>query len=274
MLLAERTVTAYRYRRGRTPLLVSMPHVGTFIPPSVSVPLEDVAAQRPDTDWHLPRLYDFLDELGATVIEATHSRYVVDLNRPPDDANLYPGQDTTGLVPVDTFDRMPLYRGGRLPDAGEVARRRERHWQPYHARLEAELARLRGEHGLAVLWDAHSIRSHVPRFFDGRLPGLNLGTVGGASCAPGLRQALEDCLQRHPEFTFSVDGRFRGGYITRRYGRPDEGIHAAQMEMCVALYAGERCPFPFDEARAAAVRPVLRGMLETALEWAQRAPRH
>jgi N-formylglutamate deformylase len=206
----------FRFRAGTAPLLVSMPHVGTYIPAELAARMTDGALFLPDTDWHLERLYDFLDALGASVLVATHSRYVVDLNRPPDDANLYPGQDTTGLVPIDTFARTAVYRDGALPTATEIGARVERHWQPYHAQLAQELERLRAGYGYALLWDAHSIASEVPRFFAGRLPDLNLGTAGGASCAPAIEAAVATVARAAQAYSSVLNGRFKGGYITRR----------------------------------------------------------
>ena len=275
MLLSERTVWPYRYRRGPSALVVSMPHVGTFVPRSVGRQLADCAARRPDTDWHLPRLYDFLDELGATVIVATHSRYVVDVNRPPDGANLYPGRDTPRLCPIDTFHQEPLYRAGE-PDAAEIARRVERVWRPYHRRLAGEIARVREEHGIAMLWDAHSIVSVAPRLFDGRLPDFNLGTAGGASCDAGLAQSLAVALSRQSGYASVLNGRFRGGYITRHYGDPARGVHAIQMEMAEATYMDETSPYTFRAERAEPVRRILREQLRIVLDWArqrQRRPR-
>ena len=266
MFLSESTVWPYRYRRGSSPLIVSMPHVGTFIPWSIGRSLSDCAARRPDTDWHLEQLYDFVDALGATVIMASHSRYVVDVNRPPDGANLYPGQDTPRLCPIDTFDRQPLYPAGD-PDDAEVARRVERVWRPYHLRIEREIERVRGEHGVALLWDAHSITSEVPRLFPGRLPDFNLGTADDTSCDPRLARALVVALGRHPQYTAVLNGRFKGGYITRRYGNPAQGVHAVQLEMAESVYMDETCPYAFREDLAARARPVIREQLETALDW-------
>ena len=209
-----------RFRAGTRPLLISMPHVGTHVPPALAARLTGEARQVPDTDWHLERLYDFADELGASVLVATHSRYVVDLNRPPDGASLYPGQSVTGLCPVDTFDDTPLYAAGDVPAAAEIAERRGAIWQPYHRQLAAELARLKAEHGIAALWDAHSIRSVLPRFFDGKLPDLNLGTANGASCDPALAQRLEQIAGEASGFSAVLNGRFTGGYITRHHGQP------------------------------------------------------
>jgi N-formylglutamate deformylase len=250
-----------RFRTGTAPLLVSMPHVGTHVPRELAARMTDAALALPDTDWHLERLYDFLDALRASVLIATHSRYVVDLNRPPDNANLYPGQDTTGLVPVDTFARAPVYRSGAEPTEAEIAARVERYWQPYHARLAAELDRLRAAHGYALLWDAHSIASEVPRFFAGRLPDLNLGTAGGASCAGAIEEAVGAAAQRATGYSAALNGRFTGGYITRRYGRPGERVHAIQLELAEITYMDEAPPFGFDLARAARLRPHLRAML-------------
>jgi N-formylglutamate deformylase len=270
MFLSERTVWPYRYRHGSGPLVVSMPHVGTFIPHRIGRALNDCAAQRPDTDWHLPKLYDFATALDATVIAANYSRYVIDLNRPPDGANLYPGRDTPKLCPTDTFDRCPLYREAE-PDAREIARRVEAIWVPYHRRLESELARVRATHGVAILWDAHSIVSVAPRLFEGRLPDFNLGTADGAACDPALAAALFAALRRHEGIFSSVlNGRFKGGHITRRYGRPANGVHAVQLEMAEEIYMDERPPFTFRESQASRVRAVLRELLETAVDWALR----
>jgi N-formylglutamate deformylase len=249
-----------------------MPHVGTFVPHSVGRQLTDCAVRRPDTDWHLPRLYDFVAELGATVIQATHSRYVVDLNRPPDGSNLYPGRDTPRLCPIDTFHSEPLYRAGE-PDTDEIARRVEKVWRPYHRRLSAELERVRGEHGIAMLWDAHSIVSVAPRLFEGRLADFNLGTADGASCDPELAASLAAALSRHAGYTSVLNGRFKGGYITRHYGSPARGIHAVQLEMAEAPYMDETPPYTFRPERAQAVRQILREQLGIVLDWARQRSR-
>ena len=268
MFLSESTVWPYRYRRGSSPLIVSMPHAGTFIPRSVGRQLGDCAAGRPDTDWHLPRLYDFLEELDATVIVANYSRYVVDMNRPPDGTNLYPGRDTPRLCPVETFDGRPLYRVA-APDDAEIARRVEHVWRPYHRRLATEIARVKAAHGVAVLWDAHSIASEVPKLFEGRLPDLNLGTADGKSCSPALQAALEAALQRQRTYTMVLNGRFTGGYITRHFGRPADRVHAVQLEMAESTYMDENAPYGFRTDLAKHIRPVLRGQLETVLAWAR-----
>lgn len=264
---------AFRLVRGTAPLLVSMPHVGTAIPSDVAAGMAPIAARLDDTDWHLETLHDFLGELGASVLVPEASRYVVDLNRDPDGRSLYPGQDTTALCPVDTFEREPLYREGRAPDGAEIARRVATWWRPYHAALAGELDRLRAEHGSVLLWDAHSIRSVVPRFFDGVLPDLNIGTARGAACAPGLCERLLAVAARHPSVTAVLDGRFVGGHITRTYGRPAAGVHAVQLELVQRTYMHESPPWAFAPERAAAIRPVLRDLVETALAHVRRLGR-
>lgn len=265
-------VEPYRFRAGTTPLIVSMPHVGIHIPDAIAALMTATARAVPDTDWHVDRLYDpVLDGLGAAVLQATHSRYVVDLNRPPDDASLYPGADVTGLVPTTTFAAAPIYGAGGAPDAAEITRRGTAFWQPYHDRLAAELARLKAAHGYALLWDAHSIRSVAPRFFDGRLPDLNLGTARGQACAPGLAQTLLDTLEaaEGDGYTTVLDGRFTGGHITRHYGRPADGVHAVQMELAQINYMDEDPPFTFRDDLAARLRPVLRACLKAMLDWGE-----
>ena len=259
----------FQFKPGGIPLLVSMPHVGTDIPDDIGVRMSPAAFQRTDTDWHLPQLYGFLDEMGASVLSARWSRYVIDLNRPPEDTNLYPGLDTTGLCPVDTFGRERLYQPGCAPSEAEVHRRLERYWQPYHTQLRAELDRLVALHGRVVLWDAHSIASVVPRFFEGRLPDLNFGTAEGQSCAPGMQAAVAGAAQAQGEFTVAVNGRFKGGHITRRYGEPANNVHAIQLEMCQSLYMDETPPFDYRPDLARKVQPLLRKLVAAAADWAR-----
>jgi N-formylglutamate deformylase len=259
----------FHFNAGSVPLLVSMPHVGTDIPDDVARQFVPEAMVRADTDWHLVRLYDFLGEMGASTIAARWSRYVIDLNRPPEDTNLYPGMDTTGLCPVDTFGRAPLYAEGAAPSEADVQQRLERHWRPYHNRLREELDRLLALHGKVVLWDAHSIASVVPRFFEGRLPDLNFGTADGKSCAPSLQEAVTAAARAQDQFSVAVNGRFKGGYITRHYGQPDTNVHAIQLEMCQCLYMDEAAPFDYRPDRAAGVHGVLRDSLQAALDWAR-----
>jgi N-formylglutamate deformylase len=258
-------MNAFTVTARAAPLLVSFPHAGTGIPPDIEARLTPAALARPDTDWHLPRLYDFCEALGATTLVPHWSRYVIDLNRPPEDANLYPGQDTTGLVPVDTFRKEPLYQDGQAPDAAEIAARRVAYWQPYHDALAVELSRLRARHAAVLLWDAHSIASVLPRFFDGKLPDFNLGSADGKAAGAPVQAAAEAALRELRGFTWVSNGRFKGGYITRRYGEPARGVHALQMEICQCIYMDEAPPFAFDEVLARSVRPVLRAMLERAV---------
>lgn len=263
----------FRFRQGKRPLLISMPHVGTHVPPALAQRLTEEARGVPDTDWHLERLYDFADELGASVLVATHSRYVVDLNRPPDGSSLYPGQSVTGLCPVDTFDDTPLYQNpAEQPDDAEIAARREAIWRPYHAQLSAELARLKAVHGVAALWDAHSIRSVVPRFFDGRLPDLNLGTADGASCDPALAEQLLAIGRQAGQSGYSavLNGRFKGGHITRHHGQPAQGVHAIQLEMTQASYMMEQPPFDYLPEKAVGIQPWVQRMLEAVLAYVEK----
>jgi N-formylglutamate deformylase len=260
----------FRFRQGTRPLLISMPHVGTHVPPELAARFTDEGQRVPDTDWHLERLYDFADELGASVLVATHSRYVIDLNRPPDGASLYPGQRVTGLCPVDLFDDQPLYRDpADAPSEAEIAARREAIWQPYHAQLAQELARMKAAHGMAALWDAHSIRSVVPRFFEGRLPELNLGTADGASCSPVLAEQLLAIGSAASPYTTVLNGRFKGGHITRQYGNPAQGVQAVQLEMTQCSYMQESWPFDYLPDVAAGVQPHVRRMLEAVLAFVE-----
>ena len=263
------TEPPFRFRPGTRPLLISMPHVGTHVPPQLAARFTDEARLVPDTDWHLERLYDFADALGASVLVATHSRYVIDLNRAPDGASLYPGQSVTGLCPLDTFDDTPVYADGGAPDDTEIAERRAAIWEPYHRQLAGELARIKAQHGIAALWDAHSIRSVLPRFFDGKLPDLNLGTGQGTSCDPALAQTLLGIATQAPGFTAVLNGRFTGGYITRKHGQPAQGVHAVQLEMTQCSYMQETLPFDYLPETAARVQPHVRRLLEAALDFVE-----
>ena len=253
--------------RGTTPLLLSLPHVGTVIPDPLKGGYTERALQVEDTDWHLERLYDFAKSMGVSVIVPRLSRYVIDLNRPPDDTPMYPGAANTELCPTRFFNGDPLYIEGAAPDATEIARRRAAYWQPYHDALRAELARVRAQFGYVLLWDGHSIRSEIPWLFDGTLPDLNLGTASGTSCADSLRSLLVSELQRAPQFTFAADGRFKGGYITRNYGRPADNIHAVQLEMCQSRYMQEATPFDYLDDCAVEVQPLLQRLLAIMLAW-------
>lgn len=253
----------FTLERGSAPLLVSFPHVGETVPPAIEARLTPEARRLPDTDWAVDALYDFVDALGGSRLVARCSRYVVDLNRPPDGASLYPGQAGTGIVPLTAFDGTPLYAPDAAPDAAEIAARVDAHWRPYHAALDGELTRLREQHGAVLLWDAHSIRTRVPRLFDDALPHLNLGTNDGKSCGPGLGEALLETAAASP-YAAVLNGRFKGGYITRHYGRPVDGIHAVQLELAQTTYMDDAEAWPVPQ-RMEQLRPVLRSLIERAL---------
>jgi N-formylglutamate deformylase len=257
----------YTLHRGHSPLLVSMPHVGTHIPAALHTHYTEQALQVADTDWHLDQLYDFVRAMGASLIVPRVSRYVIDLNRPPENTPMYAGANNTELCPTRSFHGEPLYRAGHAPDAAEIERRRAAYWQPYHDALHAELTRLHAQHGHATLLDAHSIQSVLPWLFEGVLPDLNLGTASGGSAAPPLREALSKVLQSQDRFTQVVDGRFKGGHITRHYGRPAQGWHAVQLEMCWKCYMVEAPPYAIDPARAAQLQPVLQSLVRTLIDW-------
>lgn len=257
----------YVFREGTTPLLVSIPHAGLEVPDAIAGRLTQKARELGDTDWHIPQLYDFLEGLGASVLAATQSRYVVDLNRPPDGATLYPGQATTGLAPTTTFDGEPLYLVGAEPDEKEIEARVDAYWNPYHAKLQDALENLKRQYGYALLWDAHSIRSRVPRLFDGGLPDMNFGTNEGASCDTKLTKRILAVAEDVTDFTHVLNGRFKGGFITRNYGNPDRDVHAIQLELSQATYMDETPPYGFRPEKAARIQPVLKHLLETILDW-------
>lgn len=255
----------FTFEAGESPLLVSIPHAGTALTPAVAEGLTPLGATLGDTDWHVPELYGFLRDHDVSMIRGNYSRYVVDLNRPADDTPLYSGP-TTGLFPEINFDGEPLFEEGRAPAAEERGRYLREIWTPYHQRIAYTLAELRYLHGYALLLEAHSIRSRVPRLFDGRLPDLNLGTADGSSCAPELEAGLR-ALCEAAEFGSVVNGRFKGGYITRRYGAPGDGIHAVQLELVQANYMDETPPFAYRPDRAASLQAFLRRFVGTLLDW-------
>ncbi len=259
-------------RRGDAPLLVSLPHTGTILPPELEGRLVSPWLARKDADWWIDRVYAFAADLGATMVHTALSRTAIDVNRDPSGASLYPGQATTELCPTTTFDGEPLYRDGEAPGAGEIAERRARWFDPYHAALDAEVERLRAAHDRLVVYDCHSIRSVIPRLFEGRLPAFNIGTNGGTSCAPEIQDAVAEAC-RVSGGSFVVNGRFRGGYITRRLGRPGDGVHAVQMELACRAYMREaegpvgeaEWPVPFDEAFAELTQETLEDVLRACL---------
>jgi N-formylglutamate deformylase len=255
----------FSLRRGRAPLLISVPHDGAHIPAELAARMTPEARRAPDTDWWMSKLYGPIAEaLDASLIVPTHSRYVVDLNRPPDDVSLYPGQNTTGLCPITRFDSGPVYLEGEAPGQDEIAGRVERWWRPYHDALGGELADLRARHGRALLWDGHSIASRLPWLFDGELPELNVGTAAGASCRSATEAGLRACLDAQSRFSWVLNGRFKGGYITRHYGRPDDGVEAVQLETAQRAYMAEP-DGGFEPERAAPLQGQVRALIEAAL---------
>jgi N-formylglutamate deformylase len=265
-------------QQGSAPLLLCMPHTGMTIPPDIEARLVSPWLARKDTDWWIERLYAFASNLGASVVRTTVSRTVIDCNRDPSGASLYPGQATTELCPTTTFDGELLYRSGAAPEAVEIAARRSEYFEPYHRAIEEEIARLRSQHPHIVLYDCHSIRSAVPRLFTGTLPHFNIGTFAGASCAPELTSRIERLCDRAP-FSRVTNGRFKGGYTTRHYGRPQQGVHAVQMELACRGYLREpqgevdvaNWPCPWDETVAAPLRAVLQQVLTACLAFASAA---
>jgi len=248
--------------RGASPLIVSFPHVGTDVPDDIAARMTPEALRLDDTDFAQPALYDFTDELEATTVTARWSRLVIDVNRPPDNTPLYPGQWGAGLVPTETFLGEAVYLGA-APDAAEIAARRDRFWRPYHEALKAAIEAAVAAHGFALLWDAHSISAVVPRLFEGTLPDLNMGTAGGAACGEEARAAAFGVC-RASGFSAVLDGRFKGGFITRTYGAPEKGVHAIQMELAKSTHLG--ADNRIDAARAGRLRPVLESAMEAALD--------
>ena len=257
----------FSLHRGHAPLLISFPHVGTLIPAEQQARYTERALRVEDTDWFLDRLYAFAAELGATLIVPRHSRYLIDLNRDSDNRPMYPGQNNTELCPTRHFTGEAIYRDGQAPDEAEVRRRVAVYWQPYHDALGAELARIKAQHGHAVLFDAHSIKSELPWLFDGTLPHMNIGTVQGASCDAALGRAVARVFEARADYSHVVNGRFKGGHITRHFGQPAQHIHAVQLEMCWRAYMDEAPPYVWHDARAAAVTPLLRQLVLTLRDW-------
>ncbi|CAN5366520.1 N-formylglutamate deformylase [soil metagenome] len=263
-------------RRGTAPLIVSFPHTGFDLPPELANSFVSPWLATRDADWWIDQLYDFAHDLGATTVRTRLSRSVIDVNRDPSGASLYPGQFTTGLCPTQTFDGDPLHPAGGEPDEAEVARRRETYFHPYHAALGEEIARLRGLHERIVVYDAHSIRSAVPSLFEGELPNLNIGTNGDTSCDPALTRVVEAACDAGP-FSRITNGRFRGGWITRHYGQPENGVHAVQMELACRGYMDDPAappaprvwPSAYRPEQAAPMRAVLAQVLNACLTFAR-----
>jgi formiminoglutamase len=254
-----------KIRRGEAPLILSIPHAGTDIPVTLEPELVSLWRARKDADWHLERLYAFAEELDATIIRTTISRTVIDVNRDPSGASLYPGQVTTGLCPMETFDGEPLYQPGGEPGVAEIARRKAEYFEPYHAALAVEIRRLRHHHKSLVLYDCHSIRSNIPRLFPGELPQFNIGTNDGKSCAPAFSSQVAALCDG---FTHVVNGRFKGGWITRHYGNPGHGVHALQMELACRGYmeepeAPDATNWPGELLAEPPILPILKKILES-----------
>jgi formiminoglutamase len=250
----------YHFFAGNSPLLISIPHVGTDLTPEVEAGLSDAARPLPDTDWHLTRLYDFAGAMGASVLGARYSRFVIDLNRPPDDKPLY-ATATTGLYPDILFDGTPAFKPGQAPGDAQKAFALSEIWRPYHEKIGDELKRLKQRFGYAVLFDAHSIRGVIPRLFEGELPDFNIGTNEGKSCDPRLSARLAEICNA-PGYRHVVNGRFKGGHITRNYGDPKNGIHAVQLELRQRTYMQEALPFEYLESEAVKVQPILKRFVQ------------
>lgn len=256
--------------KGTRPLLISMPHQGTRLPEAMMKQVTAAAKTLADTDWHLKTLYDFARYKGVSLIWPHYSRYVIDLNRPADNSNLYPGANSTELCPTSTFASEPLYLPGCEPGETEVAHRLKHYWQPYHSALQSELARIKAHCGVAVLLEAHSIRSMVPRLFEGQLPDLNIGTSSGVSCSADLQAVVEQNISSQTKFSTAVNQRFKGGYITRAYGQPSQDVHALQLELAQRCYMKEEYPFTYLPQRAKDIQNVLDKLVNTLLHWAER----
>jgi N-formylglutamate deformylase len=251
----------YEFHRGSTPLLISIPHSGTGLPESLAKRLTVVGRGVPDTDWHVHLLYDFARGLGASIIKANYSRYVVDLNRSSDSAPLYVGHPTSPVCPTETFGGSFIYMTGQEPDDSEIAARIEEYWRPYHERIATELADLRAKHGRALLWDAHSIASEIPSLFAGVLPEFNLGTRDGASCPRTVSEALLQTIVRDGEYGAVLDGRWKGGYITDHYGSPANGVYAVQLELARRAYMDETQENLWDAQRAERAQSLIARLL-------------
>jgi len=260
------------YIPGDAAVVLSIPHSGTYVPKTILSRFTDEGRALTDTDWHVEKLYDFAARLKIHILFATHSRYVVDLNRDPSGKPLYPGADNTEICPTTTFAHDPIYKKGKKPSKKEVEKRIETYWRPYHDKLASVVEKMVAREGKCVVFDAHSIRSEVPRFFEGTLPGLNVGTGGGTTAAVELIHRVMEALHDVPGTSCVLDGRFKGGYITRHYGKPDEGVHALQLEMTQRLYMNEEPTFGYELKRVKKLRPHLRDMLGQCVAWAQRPP--
>ncbi|WP_455865169.1 N-formylglutamate deformylase [Pantoea agglomerans] len=255
----------FEFTQGSLPLLVSIPHAGTALTPEVEQGLSDAASGLPDTDWHIPQLYDFVREMGASVLVANYSRFVIDMNRPPDNEALYTTA-TTGLYPETLFDGTPTFKPGMTPSDAQRQGYLATLWTPYHQQIQKELARIKQKFGYALLFDAHSIASVIPRLFDGQLPDVNLGTNGGLSCSPAIAEGLTEICAAQSSFSWVMNGRFKGGYITRAYGKPEENQHAVQLELAQCNYMDEMPPFNWRGDKASTLQPLLKQLIDRMLK--------
>ena len=249
----------FAWHRGTSPLLISIPHDGRDVPPDIAARMAPAGLAIPDTDWHVRKLYGFARSAGAGLIAANYSRYVVDLNRSAADDVLYEGHMSTGLCPAKTFAGDPVYRDGKVVDEAETERRVDAYWRPYHRQIARALADIRSDHGYALLWDAHSIRSELPLLFSGQLPELNIGTNGGRSCPAAILETVAEAAGLS-EFSTVANARFKGGYITRHYGSPEEAVFAMQLEVAQRCYMDEST-LGYDEVRAAKLAATLDDLL-------------
>jgi N-formylglutamate deformylase len=254
-------MTTHETHQGTSPVILAFPHTGTDVPPEIWNRLNDNGKLLADTDWHIHDLYDGLLD-GVTTVRATFHRYVIDANRDPTGTSLYPGQNTTGLIPETDFDGLSIWKDGEAPDEADVAGRLRDFHAPYHAALAAEIERVKAIHGVAILYDCHSIRSHIPFLFEGKLPDFNIGTNSGSSCAVEFERVTAEVVGYAAGYTSIVNGRFKGGWTTRHYGQPANGVHAIQMELAQSAYLEtEQVPFAYDDEKATELRTHLKTIL-------------
>jgi N-formylglutamate deformylase len=243
------------------PIVISVPHAGTAFPDDIQSELKTSLLPPDDTDWFVHQLYDFAAELGIPVLKANYSRWVVDLNRNPDSSPLYhDGRVLTGLCTTTTFLGESIYIDERTEiNPAEVARRKTRYFEPYHEALQQLLDATKARFGRVLLWDCHSIRRVVSAIHDGPFPDLILGSADQTSASAVLiEQALHE-LGGGPH-SLKHNTPFKGGYITRHFGRPAEQQHALQLEMSKDVYMDD-AEQQYDQPRATQIRAILRQTL-------------